>query len=182
MTFVPIIKKIANILGCWFLAIVMSFFMSTHDLNAKSKKSKRTTSKAYKKATRGTDEVVKKKLFPKKLKVEVSVPDVGVILNQSYIDTFVFHGNFTYYTSEKWGFGFEGLFAVNSDKVERYCIENFYNDPKNEVSDACPLPGNDPQAPLETSGGGFAARANFGPAYVPVREINSIFAGCISST
>lgn len=160
--------------GCLQGTYAKSKSKSSKSRSKSSKKSrKRTSSGAYKKATRGSDVVVKKKLFPKKRKLEVSFPDVGLILNQSYIESFVLHGNFTYYRSEKWGFGVEGLFAINNDKVERYCIENFYNNPKQVIGVACPLPGQDVDEPLK----GGEVPASLGPAYVPIREIGTILAG-----
>ena len=37
----------------------------------------------YRKATEGK-EVVKNKLYPKRKKVEISVPNLGIVMNQSY--------------------------------------------------------------------------------------------------
>jgi outer membrane beta-barrel protein len=121
---------------------------------------------SYKKATRADDDVVKNKLFPKKGRTELSVPNLGVIVNQSYINSLIFHGGINYFWSEEWGIGAEGLFSFNSDKNERACIENFYNDPEYNVGAVCGPPEN-----LEG-----AAGANYGPAYVPIREVSNILA------
>lgn len=118
----------------------------------------------YKKATED-DEVVKNKLFPKKEKVEVNGPNFGAILNQSYVNTFLIHGGINYYSSELWGFGVEGAFALNQDKDARNCIENFYNDFAFSVDDEC--------GPAS----GLNGKANYGPAYVPIRETKYIIAG-----
>lgn len=110
-------------------------------------------------------DVVKRKLFTKRKKIELNGPNVGVILNQSYLDTFLIHGGVNYYFSEVWGVGVEGAFAMNSDKFARECVETFVNDPDSEVGDEC--------GPNAVDGSG---RANYGPAYVPVREIENIIA------
>lgn len=127
-----------------------------------------STSASYRKSTEG-DEVVKNKLYPKKGRIELNIPDVGVVLNQSYINTFVFHGGINYYFSEVWGFGVEGVFASNSDKDERKCIESFYNNPETEPGLECDiaLAGEDIRSD---------SRRNYGPAYVPIRELKYMLA------
>ena len=140
-------------------------------------------SKRFRKATEDDDEVVKNKLFPKKKKIELAGPDLGLILNQSYIQSFVLHANLNYYFDEEWGFTLEGLLALNADKAERYCIERFYNDFLNQVGSSCPVPGQDPAGPLYTTdGNGDPAPikgASFGPAYVPIRELGTILTGAV---
>ncbi len=120
----------------------------------------------YKKSTEG-DDVVKNKLYPKKGRVELNGPNFGSILNQSYIDTFVLNGGLNYFWSEVWGIGLEFTYAMNRDRDERKCIENFYNDPNEEIPGECGSPSN-------LSG---AEKANFGPAFANVREYNYIFGG-----
>ena len=110
-------------------------------------------------------DVVKRKLFTKRKRIEINGPNVGVILNQSYLDSFLIHGGINYFFSEVWGVGLEGAVALNSDKFARECVESFINDPDNEVTDEC--------GGTNVSGEG---RANFGPAYVPIREIENIVA------
>jgi outer membrane beta-barrel protein len=119
----------------------------------------------YEKATEG-DLVVRGKLMPKQGKVELNA-DFGLILNQSYVDTFLVHGSLNYYWSELWGFSLEGAIGLNSDKEERECIENFYNNPQQAPGDSCPVDGvvNIPEG------------GNYGPAYVPIREINTLVFG-----
>ena len=119
---------------------------------------------AYEKATEGTD-VVKRKLYPKRKKIEFSAPYAGLILNQSYIESFMVGGAINYFLSESTGFGLDFGLAINSDKDERSCIENFYNDPLDKIGKACGGPGDisDPDD-----------KANYGPAYVPIREIQNI--------
>lgn len=130
-----------------------------------------SSSQSYKKAAEG-DEVVKSKLFPKKGKIELNGPNAGAILNQSYVDTYLLHGGLTYFSSETWGFGLEGMYAINSDNAARYCIERFYNDPKSEVTAQC-----DTEDVAEGSNLQGATRANYGPAYVPIREVKYAVAG-----
>ncbi len=120
---------------------------------------------AYDKAVEGPD-VVLNKLFPKKSKVELD-GKFGVVLNQSYQQTFLANAGLTYFWSEEWGFNVEGNFAIASDKDERKCIETFYNDPNGIVGNECGE--DDPKAEDPD--------ANWGPAYVPIRELKYIFAG-----
>ncbi|MEI6397505.1 MAG: outer membrane beta-barrel domain-containing protein [Pseudomonadota bacterium] len=118
----------------------------------------------YKKATEG-DDVIKNKAYPKKGRVELNGPNVGLILNQSYVDTYLINGGINYFWSESWGLGLEAYYAMNKDKKERYCIENFYNDPDYDISSECGGPGN------------LAGhRGNYGPAYVNIREYNFLLA------
>jgi outer membrane beta-barrel protein len=119
----------------------------------------------YKKSTEG-DDVIKNKLYPKKNHVELNGPNVGVILNQSYVSTYVFNGGINYFWSETWGLGLEMSYGLNQDRAERDCIESFYNDPKFEIGPECNA-GDD--AIAGTSG-------NYGPAYVSIREYNYLFA------
>lgn len=122
----------------------------------------------YKKATEGR-EVVMDKLYPKGERFELGLPQIGFVMNQSYVTTFLIGGSATYYTSENLGFSFDFSVAQNSDKPERTCIENFFYDPSNEVGSACGeadlLQGadkNNDEFP------------RYGPAYVPVRELQNI--------
>lgn len=123
----------------------------------------------YKKATEG-DDVVKEKMYPKKGKLELNGPNLGIIMNQSYLDTYIVNAGLNYFPTEVWGFGAEFTYAMNNDRAERTCIENFYNkDPKDPPTAEC---GSDPTAgtsdPTKT-------RSNYGPAYVNIREYNYIF-------
>lgn len=122
----------------------------------------------YKKATEGK-EVVMGKLYPKKQRFELSLPEVGMIMNQSYVNTLLFGGSATYYLSENIGISLSASMANNSDKAERTCIESFFYDPSNEVGvscgDASLLEGAD------KNNDGFP---RYGPAYVPVREMKQI--------
>lgn len=122
----------------------------------------------YQKATEGRD-VVKNKIYPKEKKIELTVPNLGFIMNQSYINTFLISGGINYYLDETWGLGVDIAIGSSQDKTERSCIENFYYDPTDEVGVAC----GDASliANADTDGDSFP---RFGPAYVPIREINSI--------
>ena len=57
----------------------------------------------YRKATESGD-VVKNNLYPKRKKVDIAVPNLGLVMNQSYVDTFLVGGGFIYYISESWGY------------------------------------------------------------------------------
>ncbi len=121
-----------------------------------------------------SEENVKNKLFPKFGKFEVSMPAGGLILNQSYVDSYLVQGALTYYISESWGLSLEGLYVINSDRSERFCIENFYNDPFNQLAVPCPIPTDDIRAPLKDTKGNAVRGASFGPAYSPIRELNTL--------
>lgn len=122
---------------------------------------------AYERVT-DSDEVVLNKLFPKKSKVELD-GKAGIVLNSSYTQTFLINAGLTYFWSEQWGFSVEGNFASVSDKNERKCIESFYNDPNFDVDNEC-----GEEAPGEVNGEGDA---DWGPAYVPVRQLKYMFTG-----
>lgn len=123
----------------------------------------------YKKATEG-DDVVKEKMYPKKGKLELNGPNLGIIMNQSYLDTYIVNGGINYFPTEVWGFGAEITYAMNSDRAERKCIENFYNkDPKDPPTSEC---GSDP---TDGTTNPATTRSNYGPAYVNIREYNYMF-------
>jgi outer membrane beta-barrel protein len=122
-------------------------------------------------------ELVQNKKYTKANRFELNVPDLGMILNQSFIDSTVLHGNFLYHVSETWGFGLDALFASNQDKPERHCVEHFYNDSHNLIPISCANEGEDPEKYLYDSKGKAVHGANFGPAYMPIREIHSILLG-----
>jgi outer membrane beta-barrel protein len=126
----------------------------------------------YKKATEGED-VIKNKLYPKKGKVELNGPNLGLILNQSYIDSYLINAGMNYFWSESWGMGAELSFVLNKDRYERYCVEHFYNDPDYEIADECGEPENLQGLPKDPNGSG----GNYGPAYVNIREYNMLLTG-----
>jgi outer membrane beta-barrel protein len=119
----------------------------------------------YRRAVEDKDNV-KEKQFTKKSRFELNLPNVGWILNTAFVDTYVIHGGVTYYRSEEWGFAVEGAMGINRDRDERKCLETFYNDPRGNVSEEC------------GDGSGLDNQSsNYGPAYMPIREIKNIFAG-----
>jgi outer membrane beta-barrel protein len=130
---------------------------------AASTSAQAATSGDYQRAGDGT-EVVLRKMYPKRSRVEIEGTG-GLILNQSYINTLLFGGGINYFWSEEWGLGVEAMMAANSDKSERTCLENFYNDPDNMIGREC------------GDGSDLTGRANFGPAYVPIRQTNMLFSG-----
>ena len=130
---------------------------------------------AYERIT-DSEEVVLNKLFTKKGKVELD-GKFGLILNTSYTRTFTATGGVSYFWSEEWGFSGEAILALNSDKAERYCIERFYNraEPSKLPS---PDPGECPQPGTPNAAFSQATDPNnFGPAYVPIRELKYILTG-----
>lgn len=127
----------------------------------------------YQKAVE-TEENVKNKLYPRSGRLEFAGPAFGMILNQSYIESYGFHFGMTYFINETWGLGIEGLLAQNTDKSERTCIENFFNDQFEEVGPACLPEGGDPSQYLINENGEAVRGANMGPAYVAIREIQNI--------
>jgi outer membrane beta-barrel protein len=113
-----------------------------------------------------SEEVVLKKLFPKKEKVELD-GRLGMVLNSSYTQTFLATGSLTYFLSEEWGIAGEVSLGINSDKSERTAIESFYNDPNDAIGEEFGDLAN-----LKATGD---PDANLGPAYVPIRELQTIF-------
>jgi len=119
-------------------------------------------------------ELVQKKIYPKQGKLEITLPDIGIVLNEAFIDSTVFHAGVIYHLSETWGLGLEGIYSSNQDKPERYCVENFYNDPLNLLPVACPSTGEDPTKYLYDSAGKPIKGAKLGPAYMPIRELEGV--------
>jgi outer membrane beta-barrel protein len=120
--------------------------------------------------TRGTEENSKEaaevemdKLYRKDT-LEVDLLSVGYILNQKYVETILYGIGATYNFSEAWAIGAEIMFASNWDTSKRRCNETYYNDPFYEVSEGC--------GPASNLNGTNVA--NYGPNYVPVREINNM--------
>ncbi len=128
----------------------------------------------YQKLLREEKDVLKWKLFPKANRVELSVLDGGVIMNQAYVFSYVGHGALTYFFSEKWGISLEGLLSQNSDKEERYCIEHFFNNPNKAQLNPCLSEADgDPESYIKSHP--LPSGANFGPAYTSIRELDQIF-------
>ena len=125
---------------------------------------KRRKSRGYSKAVEG-QAVVLNKLFPKAGRAEI-VSNFGGIINQSYINSLLLHGGLNYYFSEVWGMAVEGVYAFNSDKNERGCLEAFYNKVE-ETGDPCRQSEKD-EIPDGT-------KIRMGPAYVPITELQYLF-------
>lgn len=122
----------------------------------------------YKKATEGRD-VVMNKLYPKSERFELGLPAVGFVMNQSYVNTYLLGADASYFMNETLGFSFVVNKGVNQDKEERTCIENFYYDPSNEVGVAC---GD--VSGLKNADKNADQFPRYGPAYVPIREIQQM--------
>ncbi len=138
-----------------FPLILFAFFFSNLGLSQEG----------YKRAI-DTVENVKNKKYTKANKIEVELPEIGWIINQSFITTYTAGLGLTYFSSENWGFNLQGMMGINTDEAERDCLENFYNDPKGEMSKPCGPPD---EAPIN------GRNVNYGPAYMPTREINNGF-------
>lgn len=117
---------------------------------------------------------IKRKLYPKKSSFELAA-DFGTILNQSYLSSYLAHFNGTYYLSETSGLTAEFALSINSDKPERVCVENFYNDAMEQVGPSCSAVDGQGQDDLD--GATNKRYANMGPAYPAIREIKNIISG-----
>ena len=150
-----------------FLGVILNvFFISTNGYAKKRRANSKRAQDGYK-------EVVLNKRYPKKNKIELSFPTIGYILNQSYVDSLLFQASVSHYSDEEWGFSLEFLKSQNFDKYERHCIENFYNDFMFKMSGGPPCP-NEGEDPAKYLGNGQIQGVNIGPAYVPIREIDTI--------
>ena len=122
---------------------------------------------SYRKSTEGGD-LVKKKIYPKRGKLELGA-NGGMLLNESYVRTYMVSGGVNYFFSEEWGFGLDIAKGLNQDKTERGCIENFYNNPLHEnTGGVCNAGGGSPEDNIANT------KANMGPAYVPIRELQYV--------
>lgn len=140
---------------------------------------------AYELATDSSETVINKN-YPKKFRLEL-LPTGSLVLNQAYISTFLLGGQLSFYAAEAFGIHIEGAIGINSDLPSRGCLETFYNDVGDELGGvqcgAQYLTTKDiyeTESPLaKQEMGKFLQGKNgvgFGPAYVPVREIDTIVA------
>ncbi len=127
----------------------------------------------YVRATEDPDNV-KNKIYPRSRKIEFGA-DFGAFLNQGFVNTMLLHFVATYFFSENWGGSVEYSIGMVSDKDERACIETFYNanpDSKLVQSGAvCKATDPNPED-FETDGN----NSNYGPAYMPIREVTGLAA------
>lgn len=93
----------------------------------------------YRKSVEG-NEVVKGKFYTKKGRVQLNGGG-GMILNQSFINTFLFGGSGTYHLDEWHAINFEFLVGKSFDKSDRVCVENFYLDTDYAARNADKNPG-----------------------------------------
>lgn len=106
------------------------------------------------------------RLFPKTKKLELGLSG-GFLLNPAFVDTQLAEASGRYFFSESWGIGLSHAIAQNKDRGERECVESFYNDPQYEVEAVC---GSEDESG-EIDG---AEEANVGPAYMPIRQLESL--------
>lgn len=116
-------------------------------------------------------ENVKAKLFPKEGKIELALPSIGLVITSPFVQTLLVHGGVTYFNQEESGWGVEGFFAINKDTNDRKCLETFYNDPNNQIDEECSFAGGADKVSQDGN-----KPPNYGPAYVPVREMKMILA------
>lgn len=146
------------------------------------------------------NEVVKGKFYPKAGRFQFNLVQGGLVMNQSFIDTYLYTGSITYHVNEWHAVNFEGLFGFSQDRYERKCVESFfYNDKRaNTVSgnrsgncdpdgkwDAkTKTPDNEPVPEgIDDKGADSpwqkeklrAGPYHLKPAYMPIREIKQVF-------
>lgn len=113
---------------------------------------------------------VMERKFTKSGRIEIQLPTLGYVLNQPLTESTLIEGGIEFHTSSKWSFGATIGFFLNSDRDERRCLENFFNDPKELVAEVCAKEGEESK-PLYQDGIEVPG-ANFGPIYLAVRELD----------
>lgn len=122
---------------------------------------------------------IKNRLYPKRKKFEIT-GNFGTILNQSYINSLLLNFSATYYTSESLGFGADFTLSMNTNKDERTCVENFYNDPNEDIGPVCQAQGDKAQAQADIESSQGERIALMGPTYPPIRELGYLISGFAS--
>lgn len=148
----------------------------------------------YKSAVEG-NEVVKGKFYPKQSRFQVNLLQGGMILNQSFIDTFLYSAQATYHINEWHAISIDALVGFSVDRDERDCVENFYYDTeratnagakefcdrKNEQpattssSDDEPMPTRIKDQASWTTEKSQRGPFQRKPAYMGIREIKQMF-------
>ena len=148
----------------------------------------------YRKAVEG-NEVVKGKFYPKAGRFELGV-GAGGILNQSFINTFLFSASATYHLTDWHALSFEGFYGLSKDRYERECLESFYSDtkraeqypessgsepcdqrkdnantPANAQADSAAYPSQDEAKKKDLAENKPLERK---PAYMPIRQIKTM--------
>jgi acyl-CoA reductase-like NAD-dependent aldehyde dehydrogenase len=146
------------------------------------------------------NEVVKGKFYPKQGRIQLNLLQGGSILNQSFVDTYLYTAQATYHINEWHAISVDFHMGFNIDRDERKCVENFYYresrsaaarqadgldpsqncDPDN-VTDPT-KPGTNETRPIDVEDGKAwtdeqAARGPYQrkPAYMPIREIKQMY-------
>lgn len=139
----------------------------------------------YEKAVEGND-VVKGKLYPRAGRFQLLVPQLGTILNTSFVYTVLLGGGVTYHINEWHGINVGGFYGLSIDKDERKCLESFYFNPA-RAKDSTNAENNLPVAnqdcdPEETTDPTVGDKDTDGrgpyhrkPAYMAIREIDMMF-------
>jgi outer membrane beta-barrel protein len=119
---------------------------------------------------------VMNKLYPRDGKLTLTVP-FGLILNQTYIDSFTLGIDLAYYFNETWALHLEGTKSINTDKEIRTCLNHWYYDAQNIVKPNCWSESSGIKADAAIRG---KAGASFSPAYPSIRELDWIFTASLS--
>jgi hypothetical protein len=148
----------------------------------------------YKSAVEG-NEVVKGKFYPKESRFQLNLLQGGMILNQSFIDTYLYSGQAVYHFNEWHALSVDVVAGFSEDRSERACVENFYYneerarnagaplscDVKGDYDPATPSSNSEPQPSNIKDDGKWdeekGARGPYHrkPAYMPIREIKQMF-------
>lgn len=143
---------------------------------------------SYEKAVEG-NEVVKSKLYPRAGRFQLNVPQGGLVLNSSFVNTYFVNGGMTYHFNEWHALNIGVFYGINSDRDERKCVENFYFETKEASkedvrqglagNETCSDdPNKDPRAGATAETPNSAAKKgpyHRKPAYMPIREISMMF-------
>ncbi len=150
----------------------------------------------YKSAVEG-NEVVKGKFYPKQSRFQLNLLQGGMILNQSFIDTYMYAASVTYHINEWHAVSLDVLAGFSQDRDERKCIETFYYNEERArnagASDACDRTNATDATTASDTGGVEPKPSNVKddaawseekkkrgpfhrkPAYMPIREIKQIY-------
>jgi outer membrane beta-barrel protein len=121
---------------------------------------------------------VKCKLYPRAGRFEINPLQVGGVLNQSFLRTYLGVFGVGYHFNEWHAVSGEFMLGLSQDSTERTCLENFYFKPDNAAQaggdpSACDIPdATDPDGGPKDSEGNAAFKRK--PAYLGVRQIDQM--------
>jgi aldehyde dehydrogenase (NAD+) len=148
----------------------------------------------YKAAVEG-NEVVKGKFYPKQSRLQLNALQGGMILNQSFINTYLYTASATYHINEWHAVSVDAFFGFSQDRDERTCVENFYFNEERAAnagavescdrtgataattpsSESEPMPSNVKDTAAWTEEKGKRGPFHRKPAYMPIREIKQMY-------